>query len=83
MNTRIKDIATETFATVNSSSSGKNAEQIIDAFVIAYTRAILFEATDVIREKAREHPQEVGMVLKATAIDVLDHFGLWLYYGWY
>lgn len=74
MNQRIKEIATKTFGGIPS--EGKSGDQIIDDFVIAYTRAILFEATDVMREKAREHPQEIGMVLKATAIDVLDHFGL-------
>lgn len=74
MNTRIKEIAEKTFKSLPVDNN-KPAEAI-DAFIIAYTKAILFEATDVIREKAKGHPQEVGTVLKATAIDVLDHFGL-------
>lgn len=74
MNKRIKEIATKAFESI--SSEGKKPEQIIDDFVIEYTRALLFEATDVIREKAKEHPQEISTVMKATAIDVLDHFGL-------
>ena len=71
---RIKEIATKTFKSLPMDNS--KPEEAIDAFVLAYTRAILFEATDVMREKAKEHSQEVGTVLKATAIDVLDHFGL-------
>jgi hypothetical protein len=71
---RIKEIATSTFKSLPMDNN--KPEQWIDNFVLAYTKAILFEATDVIREKAKEHPNEVGTVLKATAIDVLDHFGL-------
>lgn len=71
---RIKKIATKTFESIPQDP--KNPEKWIDEFVLAYTKAILFEATDVIREKAKEHDGEIGTVLKATAIDVLDHFEL-------
>lgn len=71
---RIKEIAEKTFKSLPIDNN-KPAEAI-DTFIIAYTRAILFEATDVIREKAKEHEGEIGTVLKATAIDVLDHFEL-------
>jgi hypothetical protein len=71
---KIKQIATETFNKLPMDQN--NPDKWIDAFVLEYTRAILFEATDVIRSKAREHEPEVATVLKATAIDVLDHFGL-------
>jgi transcriptional regulator of met regulon len=71
---RIKEIATKTFESIPQDQ--KNPEQWIDAFVLAYTKAILFEATDVIREKAKEYNNETGIILKATAIDVLDHFQL-------
>jgi len=71
---RIKEIATKTFKELPL--DGSKPEEAIDQFVMAYTRAILFEATDVIREKAKEHEGEISTALKATAIDVLDHFGL-------
>lgn len=71
---RIKEIATKTFESIPQDP--KNPEKWIDAFVIAYTRAILFEATDVIRERAKEYSNETGIILKSTAIDVLDHFEL-------
>lgn len=74
MNQRIKQIAEQTFKSLPMDNT--KPDEWIDKFVLAYTKAILFEATDVIREKAKEHPQEVGTVLKATAIDVLDHFEL-------
>lgn len=70
---RIKTIAK---ATWESLPEEKDMEKLIDSFVLAYTRALLFEATDVMREKAKEHSNETGTILKATAIDVLDHFGL-------
>lgn len=71
---RIKEIATKTFQSLPPNQS--NPEKWIDDFVLAYTKAILFEATDLIREKAKEHEGEISTVLKATAIDVLDHFGV-------
>jgi len=72
---RIKEIATKTFNSIPQDP--KNPEAWIDNFVLAYTRAILFEATDVVREKARETSDEsTSNALKAAAIDVLDHFGL-------
>ena len=72
---RIKQIATKTFESLPPDQ--KNPEQWIDNFVLAYTRAILFEATDVIREKAKESTDEsTSNALKVAAIDVLDHFGL-------
>ena len=70
---RIKAIAKTTW---ESLPQEKDMERMIDGFVLAYTKAILFEATDVIREKAKDHSNETGVILKATAIDVLDHFGL-------
>jgi len=75
MNARVKQIATKTFESLPVDQ--KNPEQWIDNFVLAYTRAILFEATDVIREKAQESTDEnISNALKVAAIDVLDHFGL-------
>lgn len=70
---RIKTIAK---ATWDSLPQEKDVEKMIDKFVLAYTRAILFEATDVIREKAKEYSGETGIIMKSTAVDVLDHFGL-------
>jgi glutamyl-tRNA reductase len=72
---KIKEIATKTFESLPQDQ--KNPEQWIDKFIIEYTRAILFEATDVIREKAKETTDEsTSNALKVVAIDVLDHFGL-------
>jgi hypothetical protein len=72
---RIKEIATKTFNSIPQDP--KNPELWIDSFVIAYTRAILFEATDVVRESAKsESDPQISNALKVAAIDVLDHFGL-------
>ena len=70
----VKQIAEKTFKSIPMDNN--KPEEWIDSFVLAYTKAVLFEATDVIREKAKEHEGEIGTVLKATAIDVLDHFGV-------
>ena len=74
MNEKIKQIATETFKKLPT--NGASPEQWIDTFVIQYTRAILFEATEVIRSNAKDHDPDQAMLLKATAVDVLEHFGL-------
>ena len=74
MSKLIKKIATETFNKLPMDQS--KPEQWIDNFVVEYTRAVLFEATDVIRTKAKDYDADTGIVLKATAIDVLDHFGV-------
>ena len=71
---KIREIATKTFQALPMDNT--KPEKWIDEFVVAYTKAILFEATDIMREVAKEHPQEISTVIKATAIDVLDHFGL-------
>lgn len=71
---RIKEIAMKTFQSIPQDQG--NPEKWIDAFVLAYTRAILIEATDVIRSKAKDYNNETGIILKSTAIDVLDHFEL-------
>jgi glutamyl-tRNA reductase len=72
---KIKEIATKTFQSLPPDQ--KNPEQWIDNFVLAYTKAILFEATDLIREMAKEtESPEVSNALKIAAIDVLDHFEL-------
>lgn len=71
----IKEIATKTFQSIPQDTI--NPEKWIDNFVVAYTRAILFEATDLIREKAKEESNpEISNALKVAAIDVLDHFEL-------
>jgi len=74
MNEIVKKIATETFNKLPMDKS--KPEQWIDNFVLEYTKAILFEATDVIRTKAKDYDADTAIVLKATAIDVLDRFGV-------
>lgn len=74
MNKIVKDIAVSTFNKLPVDVD--NPEKWIDTFVAEYTKAILFETTDLIREKARSHDQEIATAIKAVAIDVLDHFGV-------
>jgi hypothetical protein len=73
---KIKELATKVLETLKPQSANMTPEQMIDAFVLEYTKVVLFEATDLIRENAKEQSAEVAIALKATAIDVLDHFGV-------
>lgn len=74
MNNRIKEIATETLKKVPFNMN--NFEKWMDAYLIEYSRAVIFECSDVVRERAKDWEGDKQMVLKSTAVDVLDHFGL-------
>ena len=74
MNNRLKEIATTTFHKVPMDK--KDAEKWLDEFIIEYSRALIFECSDVVREAAKQYTDETKIVLKSTAVDVLDHFGL-------
>lgn len=74
MNNRLKEIATTTFHKIPMDK--KDPEKWLDEFIIEYSRALIFECSDVVRETAKEYNDETKIVLKATAVDVLDHFGL-------
>jgi len=79
MNANIKRIATESLQKVTQGKQidMNNLEATIDAYVIEIIRTVAFECTDVIREKAKAEKDPVCQaMLKVTAIDVLDHFGL-------
>ena len=74
MNNRIKEIALETLKKVPVDQ--ENFEKWIDSYLLEYSRTLIFECSDVIRESARKYGDETQVILKSTAVDVLDHFGL-------
>lgn len=74
MNNKIKEIATAAFNKIPMDN--KNPEKWIDDFILEYSRALIFECSDVVREAAKQYTDETKLVLKSTAVDVLDHFGL-------
>jgi hypothetical protein len=53
-----------------------NFEKWMDAYLIEYSRAVIFEFSDVVRERSKEWEGDKQMVPKSTAVDILDHFGL-------
>lgn len=74
---RIKPLAEKAYNTVNTQYKDLKPEDWIDAFAIEFSRNLVFECTDVIRESAKESGNEVAKnAIKIVAIDVLDHFGL-------
>ena len=74
MNERIKEIAQSTLKKLPVDS--KNLEKWLDDYLIEYSRALIFECSDVVRENAKNYGDEMKIILKSTAVDVLDHFGL-------
>lgn len=74
MNNRIKEIVQETFKSLPMDNA--KPDQWIDKFVLEISRKIIFECSDVVRESAKNYGDETKVILKATAVDVLDHFGL-------
>lgn len=74
MNNRINEIAQETLKKVPVDSS--NFEKWIDSYLLEYSRTLIFECSDVVRESAKAYGAETQVILKSTAVDLLDHFGL-------
>ena len=74
MNNKIKEIATDTLKKVPFNAG--NFEKWMDDYLIEYSRALIFECSDVVRERSKDWEGEKQMVLKSTAVDILDHFGL-------
>ena len=75
MNNRIKEIAQETFKKIKVDAS--RPDIMIDTYVIELSKALVFECSDVLREKAKSETDPVSQaVLKVAAVDMLDHFGL-------
>ena len=74
MNQRIKHIVQETFKSLPMDNT--KPEEWIDKFVLEVSRKLIFECSDVVRKSANNYGDEMKIILKATAVDVLDHFGL-------
>lgn len=74
MNNRVKEIAMETLTKVPVDKA--NFEKWIDAYLVEYSRTLIFECSDVVRASAKSYGEETQVILKSTAVDVLDHFGL-------
>ena len=75
MNNRIKEIAQKTFKSIKVDTT--RPDVMIDTYVLELSKALIFECSDVLREKAKNESDPVGQaLLKVAAIDVLDHFGL-------
>jgi hypothetical protein len=72
----IEKLAKETFEKVSHNNPGISPDKVIDAFVLEYTKAVLFEATDVMRKSAADESPQVSKAMKVAVVDVLDHFGL-------
>jgi len=75
MNNVIKNIATKTFESMKTDNV--KPEILIDNYVLELSRKIIFECSDVLREKAKNETDQVSKaMLKVSAVDILDHFGL-------
>lgn len=74
MNNRIKEIALKTLEKVPVDKD--NFEKWIDSYLLEYSRTLIFECSDVVRESAKSYGAETQVILKSTAVDLLDHFGL-------
>lgn len=74
MNDKIKELAMKTLEKVPVDQA--NFEKWIDAYLLEYSRTLIFACSDVVRESAKKYGDEMQIVLKSTAVDVLDHFGL-------
>lgn len=72
----IKKLAKEVFDKVALNHPNLGPEKTIDMFVVEYTKAVLFEATDVMRKSAADESPEVSKAMKVAVVDVLDHFGV-------
>ncbi len=72
----IQKLAKEVFEKVSRENPGISPDKVIDAFVLEYTKAVLFEATDIMRKSAADESPEVSKAMKVAVIDVLDHFGV-------
>jgi hypothetical protein len=75
MNNRIKEIAQNTFKNLKIDSN--RPDLMIDTYVLELSKALIFECSDVLREKAKNETDPVAQaMLKVSAVDLLDHFGL-------
>lgn len=76
MNNRIKEITKQVHEKVSQSHSTQKPAEWLDAFILELSRTIIFECSDVVRNDAKNYSQETQIILKSTAVDILDHFGL-------
>lgn len=77
MNKEIKRLAEKAYNTVITQHKDLKPDIWLDEFIIEFSRNLVFECTDVIRESAKESGNEVAKnAIKIVAIDVLDHFEL-------
>jgi len=74
MNENIKRLAKEAYDRVPMGN--KQPDAWLDEFIIEYSRKLIFECSDVVRESAKNQTDDVKIILKATAVDILDHFQL-------
>lgn len=73
---RIKELSTRVFETVKQNSSTLKPEQMIDAFVLEYTKVLVTECATVVRESAKTEPEDIKRAMKIASLDVMEHFGL-------
>lgn len=75
MNTKLVEIIQGTIKSLPVDN--KNLEKWIDDFVIEVSRRVTLECSNVVRENAKNQTDDnVKLVLKSTAMDILDHFGV-------
>ena len=73
---RVKELSTRVFETVKQNSSTLKPEQMIDAFVLEYTKVLVTECSTVVRESSKGQPEDITRAMKVASIDVLEHFGV-------
>lgn len=73
---RVKELSTRVFETVKQNSSTLKPEQMIDAFVLEYTKVLVNECATVVRDSAKNQTEDVTRAMKVASIDVMEHFGL-------
>jgi len=73
---RIKELSTRVFESVKQNSSTLKPEQMIDAFVLEYTKVLVTECATVVRDSAKTEPEDIKRAMKIASLDVMEHFGL-------
>ena len=74
MNEHIKRLAKEAYEKVPMGN--KQPDVWLDEFIIEYSRKVIFECSDVVRASAKNKPEDIKGILRASAVDILDHFDI-------
>ena len=76
MNTQlIKDLSTKVFEEVKKNPSLR-PDQMIDNFILAYTKLVVTECANAVRESAKNQPEDINRAMKVASLDVMERFGV-------